>query len=72
MPEIEKEVDERGRIVLPKDIFEKWGDKITIAPNSFSAIIYPKNTPLAHVIKSTEILLDDLRHRNEVEKEGKK
>jgi len=72
LPEIERELDERNRMVLPKDIFEKWGNKILISPNSFAAVIYPKNSDLEHVIKSTEILLEDLRHRAEVVNDKKK
>ncbi|MEM2618625.1 MAG: hypothetical protein QW356_03955 [Candidatus Hadarchaeales archaeon] len=69
MPEIEKELDERNRLVLPKEIFDKWGNRIVIYPNSFAAVIFPKNCDLEHVIKSTEILLADMKHKLEVERE---
>lgn len=70
--EIEKELDERNRVVLPKEVFEKWGNRIVITPDSFSAVIYPKGTSLEHVIRSTEILLEDLKHRLQAEKEKEK
>lgn len=71
LPAIERELDDRDRIVLTRDIFN-FGKKVIISPNTFSAIMYPKGTSLEHVIKSTKILLEDLEHQLEAEREKKK
>ena len=62
MPAIERPIDERSRIVLLKDILKNWGDCAIVRPNTYSIIVHPKSAKLGHVIRSTEILLEDLRH----------
>lgn len=68
---IKRSVDEHCRVVLVRSVLKRWGDRVIMQPSSFSIIVHPKNVKLEHVIKSTEILLRDLRHQLEVEKENK-
>jgi len=72
MPAIEREFDQRGRLTIPQDYIKTWGEKVVIHPNYCSAVIRPKKVSLEDAIKSVEILLDDMRHQLEIQKEIQK
>ena len=68
MPVIERDLDGKSRIVMPKDFTKDWGSKILIHPNYCAIVLRPKSASLEDVIRSVEILLDDLRHQLEIER----
>jgi len=69
IPKYERPLDDKNRVVLPRDVTNKWGKEIVFRPNTYASIVHPKGVELEHVIRSVEILLEDLRHQLEVEKE---
>jgi DNA-binding transcriptional regulator/RsmH inhibitor MraZ len=67
MPKILRPVDSKGRIVLPKDLLENWNCKeVVLHPNAFATLVTPKGADLKKVIRSIEILLEDIKNQAEV------
>jgi len=66
MPVIERDLDGKSRVVVPKDFTEKWGDKILIHPNYCAIVLRPKNVKLREAIKSVQILFEDMCHQLEL------
>ena len=67
MPKMVRPVDERGRVVLPKDLLDNWKCReVALHPNAFAALVTPKGADLKKVIRSVEILLEDLKNQAEV------
>lgn len=72
MSSIDRPVDSKGRVVLQHDVVQTWRAsddhlRVTMRPNAFAILLHPKFLPLKHIIRSTEILLEDLQHQREVE-----
>jgi len=63
-------INEKQRLAyIPKEIVNTMGNVLKIKPNQFAMIVYPDGIDLEHVIKSVEILLEDLKHQKEVKKQ---
>ena len=62
-----------GLMRLPKElreqIFKHGTTEIEIAPNYVAFVGYPKGVNLSKVIKSLEIIIEDLKAQLELEKE---
>jgi len=69
MPVIKKELDEQGRLVIPKILRERWSDKVFLYPDNFAIIIRPKNAPIEYAVKSVEHLIGEMRTLAEIEAE---
>ena len=63
---------EQHSTYLPRQIVKALGNKLRMLPNSKAAIIYGEGTTLPDVLRSIEILTEDLRHRIEMEKQETK
>lgn len=60
-------VNEKQRLAyIPKILIKTLGSKLIIVPNSNAAVIYPEGRDLDIVLKSLEIISQDLRLRNEI------
>lgn len=60
-------INEKQRLAyIPKEIVNTMGNVLKIKPDQFAMIAYPDGIDLEHVIKSVEILLEDLKHQKEV------
>ena len=59
---------------FPKQLVEQFGYELKVLPNANAAVVFSKDKNLESVIKSVELLLQDLRLRQEEikEKEQKK
>lgn len=68
MPEYERPLDDKNRIVFPREVTDKWGRKVIIRPNGFISLVFPKKLDREHVIESTKLLLHELQHELEIEK----
>ena len=67
MPKMVRPVDGKGRVVLPKDLLENWKcRKVALHPNAFVALVTPEGADLKKIIRSVEILLEDLKNQAEV------
>lgn len=67
MVEFDISVNESQRLAyIPKAILRSLGHKLTIVPNSNAAIIYPKGEDPSVVLRSLEIILQDLRMKTEL------
>lgn len=66
MPVVERDLDEKSRLVVPKDFTKRWGDRILIHPNYCAIVLRPINVDLKEAIKSVEILFEDMCHQLEV------
>jgi hypothetical protein len=66
-------VNESQRLAyIPKVILQALGHKLTIVPNSNAAIIFPKGEDPSIVLRSLEIILQDLKLRAELSNESRK
>jgi len=61
-------IDQRGRVVIPRYITDFWKSDVNIYRGTFSVVIAPTNIELKDVIVSTEILVEDMKHQLEMEK----
>lgn len=61
-------IDSRGRVVIPSYILNYWKSDVKIYSGTFSVIIAPTNIDLGDIVKSTEILLRDMRHQVELQR----
>jgi bifunctional DNA-binding transcriptional regulator/antitoxin component of YhaV-PrlF toxin-antitoxin module len=60
-------VDGKGRVVLPKDLLENWKCKeVELRPDAFVALVSPRGADPRKVIRSIEILLEDIKNQAEV------
>lgn len=60
---------EQHSTYLPRQVIKTFGNKLKMVPNSKAAIIYRDGTTLRDVLRSIEIITEDLRHRIEMEKQ---
>jgi hypothetical protein len=64
MVEFEINVNRDQRLVyIPKKVLDSLGHSLTIVPDSNAAILYPTGKDPETVVKSVEVLLQDLRLR---------
>lgn len=54
---------EQRSAYIPKELYEAFGKDLKILPNANAAILFSSNKSLDSVIKSVELLLEDLRLR---------
>jgi hypothetical protein len=50
-------------VYVPKKILETLGHSLTIVPNTNAALLYPTGTSLEMIVKSVELILQDLKLR---------
>jgi hypothetical protein len=69
MVEFDLKVHPEQRVTwLPRQLVKAWGFELKLLPNNSAGILYPKEADYEAVIKSVEILLQDLRLRAEMKK----
>jgi len=51
---------------LPKELVEAWGFKLKLLPNQQAGVLYPEGARLEDVLRSLEILIEDIKLRIEV------
>jgi len=61
---------EQRLMYVPKEIYQTFGSNLKIIANHFAAVFFREDTSLADVIRSVEIVLEDLKHRVSQSKEG--
>ena len=67
MVEFSIKVNEKQRLAyIPKEIVRIFGLQLCLLPDAAAAIVYSTNTNLEIVIRSVEILLDDLKLRHSI------
>ena len=47
---------------MPKEIVQALGFKLKAIPNRAAVLLYPEGIPLEDVLKSLDIIRDDLEH----------
>jgi len=52
---------------VPKELYEVIGTNPEVVPDAFAALFFKKDTPPEKIIKSIEIILEDLKLRFEKE-----
>lgn len=73
MVELELKVHPEQKVTwLPRQIVKAWGFQLKLLPNNSAGILYPKEAEYEDVIKSVEILLQDLRLRAETKSKLKR
>ena len=66
MPKYRIKIHPKQRVAyIPVEVFEVLGSEAFAHPNTFTAVMYNKNTPLNKVIASLEITIQDLKLRAE-------
>lgn len=53
----------QGQYYLPKEVREELGKTLNLMCNTKAAIIFNEDTPLDQVLKSVEVLAQDLKNR---------
>jgi DNA-binding transcriptional regulator/RsmH inhibitor MraZ len=61
----------QGQYYLPKEVREELGSTLNLMCNTKAAIIFNENTPLDQVLKSIELLAQDLKNRLAIPSEAK-
>jgi phosphopantetheine adenylyltransferase len=61
-----------GQYYFPKEVRAELGDKLTLVCNAKAAVVFAEDTSLTTVIESIEIIVRDLRHRVDIQKEASK
>jgi len=56
---------------IPKEIVEAIGFELKATPNRAAVLLYPENMPLKDVVKSLNIIRQDLEHASELSKDQK-
>jgi hypothetical protein len=54
---------EQRLMYVPKEIYQTFGTNLKMVANYFAAVIFREDAALQDVIRSLEIILEDLRHR---------
>jgi bifunctional DNA-binding transcriptional regulator/antitoxin component of YhaV-PrlF toxin-antitoxin module len=62
----------QGQYYLPKEVREELGEKLDLICNAKAAVIYNSNTSLELVLKSLEVLTQDIKNRKEAQDAQKK
>ena len=55
-----------GVVRIPQEVREAFGDEIEMVPNMRSMVVYPANEDKRKVIRSLQIIIRDLRQRQDV------
>ena len=67
MPRFPLKLDSRNRVTIPDAIANSIGTEVFLSPNTVTALLHRKDLPTEEIIKSTELLLQMLRHDLELE-----
>jgi len=59
-----------GQYYFPKEVRQELGGELTLVCNAKAAVVFPESAPLTAVLESIEIILRDLRHRLQLQKEA--
>jgi hypothetical protein len=54
---------EQRLMYVPKEIYQTFGTNLKVVADFFAAVIFREDAALPDVIRSLEIILEDLRHR---------
>jgi hypothetical protein len=60
-----------GQYYFPKEVRAELGSKLTLVCNAKVAVVFSEDTSLMTVLESIEIIMTDLKHRLQLEKEAK-
>lgn len=58
-----------GQYYFPKEVREELGEKLTLVCNAQAAVVFPEGASLKSVLQSIELIMNDLSHRLQLEKE---
>jgi len=58
-----------GQYYFPKEVREELGKELTLICNAQAAVVFPENVSLKNVLESIELIMKDLKHRIQLEKE---
>ena len=56
-----------GQYYFPKVIRQELGTELTVLCNVKAAVLFPENVPLGAIAESVELILRDLRHRQQIQ-----
>jgi len=62
--------NQSGQYYFPKEVRQELGDKLTLICNTKVAIVFSDDAMLQNVLESIEIIINDLKHRLQLQKEG--
>jgi bifunctional DNA-binding transcriptional regulator/antitoxin component of YhaV-PrlF toxin-antitoxin module len=61
--------EKQGTMYVPKEIRQALGLEVKATPNRKTVFLYPKNMAIKDVVKSLDIIKEDLEHGIELQKE---
>jgi len=61
-----------GQYYFPKEVRAELGDKLTMVCDTKAAVVFSENMPLTTVLESMEIIVKDLKHRLQIQKDDLK
>jgi hypothetical protein len=56
-----------GQFYFPKVVRQELGTNLTVLCNAEAAVIFPENIPFEVIAESVELILRDLRHRQQIQ-----
>lgn len=68
--ELNAKITDAGVFYVPAELRRAFGRELRIIPNFSAAVFFSRRTPLEHVLKSMEIIAEDLKHRIAIEREN--
>jgi hypothetical protein len=54
---------------IPKELYEAMGSNLKATPNRGAVLLYPEKMPVKDILKSVDIIRQDLEHSLELSKE---
>jgi len=61
-----------GQYYFPKEVRQELGEELELICNAKAGVIYSANIPLEQVLRSIEVIQEDLKHRIELQKQHEK
>jgi len=69
MVEFDMKIHKQGTMYMPKEIRKTLGQKVKGVPNQAAVVLFPSDLPKEAVIKSLTIIIQDIQHGVDLEKE---
>ncbi len=57
----------QGQFYFPKTLRDEWGHELEIIPDTEAGAIYPTGMTAKEVLRSLQVVIEDLKHRAEIE-----
>ena len=60
----------QGQYYFPKEVRAELGSELDLICNAKAAVVFSKNTPLETILKSMDLIAQDLKQRIDIQKQA--